>query len=66
MTVPLRNDYSAKDLRKLASRAKDANQSRRLLALAAVRDGMNRADAARIGAELGASLRADCPRDIFG
>jgi hydroxymethylbilane synthase len=23
-------------------------------------------DAARIGAELGASLRADCPRDIFG
>ena len=24
------------------------------------------ADAARIGAELGASLRADCPRDIFG
>ena len=23
------------------------------------------ADAARIGAELGASLRADCPRDIF-
>jgi hydroxymethylbilane synthase len=24
------------------------------------------ADAARIGADLGASLRADCPRDIFG
>jgi hydroxymethylbilane synthase len=24
------------------------------------------ADAARIGAELGASLRADCPRDVFG
>ncbi|MBV9749532.1 MAG: hydroxymethylbilane synthase, partial [Acetobacteraceae bacterium] len=22
-------------------------------------------DAARLGAELGASLRADCPRDIF-
>jgi hydroxymethylbilane synthase len=24
------------------------------------------ADAARIGTELGSSLRADCPRDIFG
>jgi hydroxymethylbilane synthase len=24
------------------------------------------ADAVRIGANLGASLRADCPRDVFG
>ena len=49
MTVPLRNDYSAKELRKLAARVKDAGQGRRLLALAAVYDGMSRADAARIG-----------------
>ena len=33
----------------LAKRSKDANQSRRLLSLAAVRDGMDRGAAARIG-----------------
>jgi transposase len=33
----------------LAKGSKDANQSRRLLSLAAVLDGMSRADAARIG-----------------
>ena len=49
MTVPLRDDFSAQDVRKLAARTKDANQSRRLLAIAAVYDGMNRTDAARIG-----------------
>lgn len=32
-----------------AKGSKDANQSRRLFSLAAVLDGMNRADAARIG-----------------
>ena len=47
--VRIRDDYSASDLRKLASRAKDANASRRLLALAAVCDGMRRGDAAKIG-----------------
>jgi transposase len=45
----LRLDYSAADLRRLAARGKDASQSRRLLSLAAVRDGMNRTEAARIG-----------------
>ena len=34
---------------KLASRCKDARQSRRLLSLAAVYDGMSRGEAARIG-----------------
>lgn len=48
-SVNLRRDFSADELRRLAKRAKDANQSRRLLSLAAVLDGMNRADAARIG-----------------
>lgn len=48
-SVRLRQDYSSRELRWLASRSKDANQSRRLLSLAAVLDGMSRADAARIG-----------------
>jgi transposase len=47
--VALRSDYTAVDLRRLAKGSKDANQSRRLLALAAVIDGMSRSDAARIG-----------------
>lgn len=47
--LSVRSDYSAAELRRLAARSKDANQSRRLLSLAAVLDGMNRADAARIG-----------------
>src|SRR5690606_20652895 len=48
-SVRVRQDYSSTQLRRLASRSKDANQSRRLLSLAAVLDGMSRADAARIG-----------------
>jgi transposase len=45
----LREDYSAEELRALARRSKDARQSRRLLSLAAVRDGMDRGEAAKIG-----------------
>ena len=47
--VSLCTDFTADDLRKLAAKSSDANQSRRLLSLAAVRDGMRRGDAARIG-----------------
>ena len=47
--VKLRDDYSASALRRLAKETKDAKQSRRLLSLAAVLDGMSREDAARIG-----------------
>ena len=47
--VRLREDYSADELRGLARRSKDVNQSRRLLSLAGVRDGMDRGAAARIG-----------------
>ena len=47
--VRLREDYSAEALRSLAKHAKDANQSRRLLSLAAVRDGMDRGEAAKVG-----------------
>ena len=43
--VKLRTHFSA-ELRRLAKRSKDNNQSRRLLSLAAVLDGMNRTDAA--------------------
>ena len=47
--VRLREDYSAEELRRLARWSKDVNQSRRLLSLAAVRDGMDRGSAAKIG-----------------
>ena len=47
--LSLRTDYSPGELRRLAKKTKDNNQSRRLLSLAAVLDGMNRTDAARIG-----------------
>jgi transposase len=47
--VKLREDFSAEQLRALARRSKDVNQSRRLLSLAAVRDGKDRGEAARIG-----------------
>src|SRR5580693_3433821 len=47
--VKLREDYSAEALRALARRSKDVNQSRRLLSLGAVRDGMDRGSAAKIG-----------------
>lgn len=47
--VPLRDDFDASRLRLLARRTQDANQGRRLLALAAIYDGGSRSDAARIG-----------------
>lgn len=47
--VRLREDYSAEELRAMARRSKDVNQSRRLLSLAAVRDGMDRGSAAKVG-----------------
>ncbi len=47
--VKMRTDYSAAELRRLARNSKDVRQSSRLLSLAAVADGMNRTDAARIG-----------------
>ena len=47
--VRLRADFSAGELRRLAATTKNANQSRRLLSLAAVLDGMTRTEAARVG-----------------
>ncbi len=40
----LREDFGTAELRRLAARTADAAQARRLLALAAVRDGMNPKD----------------------
>jgi transposase len=47
--VSVRTDFSAGALRRLAAASKHASQSRRLLSIAAVLDGMSRTDAARIG-----------------
>jgi transposase len=47
--IPVRTDYSAGEVRRLAKQAKDAGQARRLLAIAAVLDGASREDAAKIG-----------------
>ncbi|MFK0167161.1 IS630 family transposase [Rhizobium sp. NPDC090279] len=48
--VSLRDDFDGNRLRHLARQTKNANQARRLLALAAIYDGGSRSDAARIGA----------------
>lgn len=45
----MRTDHSAAQLRRLAKSSRDSKQSRRLLSLAAVLDGMSREDAARVG-----------------
>ena len=47
--IALRADYGAEDLRTLAKASRDARQTRRLLALAAIYDGGARSEAARIG-----------------
>ena len=47
--IVLRADYSAVDLRRLAKASKDADQSRRLLALAEIYAGASRTRAAALG-----------------
>src|SRR6202165_4070322 len=49
MPIPLRGDFDAPRLRAIARGTKDAAQTRRLLALAAVYDGARRTQAAAIG-----------------
>jgi transposase len=48
-TIQLRDDYDAAQLRDEAKRSRDPCQTRRLLALASVYDGMSRAAAAKVG-----------------
>src|SRR6185436_8409451 len=47
--VPLRSDFDAAQLRALAKRSRDPDQTRRLLALAAIYNGASRTEAAQIG-----------------
>src|SRR6184192_1909609 len=47
--IAVRRDYSSRELRRLATRVKDAAQARRLLAIAAVLNGSSREEAAEIG-----------------
>ena len=47
--IAVRTDYTSGELRRLAQRGKDAGKARRLLAIAAVLDGVSREEAARIG-----------------
>jgi transposase len=53
----VRTAYSSKELRRLASRVKNAGQARRLLAIAAVLDGASRQEAAMVGGMDGQTLR---------
>lgn len=47
--IGLRLDFDGAGLRKVARSSKDANQVRRLLALASIYEGSSRSEAARIG-----------------
>ena len=47
--IAVRTDFSAVGVRRLARRAEDSDQVRRLLAIAAVLDGASRAEAAKVG-----------------
>jgi len=57
VAVPLKEGMSAKELRQAAAASSDADQARRLLSLAAIRDGMSRQAAARVGGMDRQSLR---------
>ena len=47
--LALRGDYSGSDLKRLARESRDADQTRRLLALSVIYDGGSRGDAAATG-----------------
>lgn len=59
--IPLRTDYTAVDCRRLARSCKNAREICRLLAIAAVYDGMNRGEAAKVGGMDRQTLRDHCP-----
>jgi len=61
MPIPLREEFDAAGLRAAAHDSKDAGQTRRLLALAAIREGATRTEAARIG-----GLTRRCCTDRLG
>ena len=47
--IKLRDDFTAREVRGYAAESKDADQCRRLLAIAGVYDGMSRTEAAKVG-----------------
>ena len=47
--IKLREDFTAREVRGYAAKSKDAEQCRRLLAIAGVYDGMSREAAAKVG-----------------
>ena len=49
VAIALRSDFDGATLRRFARKTKNANQGRRLLALAEIYDGGSRSDAVRIG-----------------
>jgi hypothetical protein len=57
--IAVRTDFTAVEVCRLARRAKDSDQVRRLLAIAAVLDGASRAEAAKVGGMDRQTLR-DC------
>ena len=59
VAIALRSDFDGAILRRLARKTKNANQSRRLLALAEIYDGGSRGDAARIGGGVGLQIVRD-------
>jgi hypothetical protein len=63
MPFPLRGDFDAPRLRAIARGTKDAAQTRRLLALAAVYDGAKRTEAAAIGGCVPDRRCPGCKRD---
>ena len=46
--IGVRSDYTSRDLRRFARRCRDADQVRRVLALAVILDGASRSEAARM------------------
>src|SRR5258708_22491282 len=58
--IAVRRDYPSRELRRLATRVKDAAQARRLLAIAAVVDGSWPASALTASRQLPSTAAADC------
>ena len=56
--IALRSDFTGADLRRLARRAQDARQARRLLALLTIYDGGSRSEAAN-GGDVGLQIIRD-------
>ena len=63
--VPIRTDYTASEVRRFAKCAKDGAQARRLLALAAVLDGVSRCTPQVVTISTVGSGRCSAPSDLL-